>query len=790
VRGPAAPVIDRYMVGELVSPFCFGGALFTFFLVIDRIYHLTDLVITKGVPFHLVLQLLVFMLPSFLAHTLPMALLVAVLLAGGRLAGDLEIIAFKAAGVSVLRLFRPIVAAALAITAVTALLTLVVNPIANEEFQRQLFRILQSRAVSGLQERVFNASFGDVIIYVEDVSASQVALRGLLVSDERNPKISRVITAREGRLLTDEVNRRITLRLINGAVNEADVLPAGPPTPPPGTDPTRAGGAASTTRYRYTQFSIYDMSLSVESPLKGAARGDKPEKDMSLDALFGRIAELSADPHGRVPYEVELHKRFALPAAALVFALVAFPLAVRSHRGGRSIALAGSLVILVAYYMVMTALEGVALRQRIPAALAIWTPNAAFMLIGSTLLLATVYEWRPPRVGVVWHALAALGRLVPRRRDLVRGQAVAGSSHDSTHILDRYLMREFVTFVGIGLAVAGTLFIVVDLLQTLDRYLRVKPPFIYILEHFLYRLPAALHDGLPVVMLVATIFLFLALSRFHELTAMKAAGISLYRVSAPILLMGLSVAVSAMLFQELFLPRLNELGEEVDRVKIRGQLPRHLQSRQRLWVRSADTRFYRVELLNPQTSDLYGVTVLEVDRDFRLRSRFDARQAHWTDAGWELRDGAYREVEDGGVVQTIPFTLTALELSEEIEEFTRIQKPVQSMSYWELRDYVVRLEAAGFQVKKYLVELYSKLSFPLVNLVMVLVAIPFALQSPRGGRLFGVGLAIAIMAGYLVVHYVALAFARADLLPPLVAAWTANVIFFGIGTSLFLRART
>ena len=129
-------------------------------------------------------------------------------------------------------------------------------------------------------------------------------------------------------------------------------------------------------------------------------------------------------------------------------------------------------------------------------------------------------------------------------------------------------------------------------------------------------------------------------------------------------------------------------------------------------------------------------------------------------------------------------------MQEHIDEFTHIQKPVTSMSYLELRDYVIKLEAAGFQVKKYLVELYSKLSFPLVNLVMVLVAIPFALQSPRGGRLFGIGLAIAIMAGYLVVHYVALAFARADLLPPLVAAWTANVIFLGIGTSLFLRART
>jgi lipopolysaccharide export system permease protein len=464
---------------------------------------------------------------------------------------------------------------------------------------------------------------------------------------------------------------------------------------------------------------------------------------------------------------------------------------VRSHRGGRSIALAASLVILVSYYMVMTSLEGFALKETIPAWIAIWTPNIIFATIGLTLLVATTREWQPPRVTFVWRALAWVHARLPggRSHELEPARVGRGPT-DSTHILDRYLMREFLAFAGIGLAVAAALYVIVDLGDTLNRYLRAKPPLTYILEHFVYRLPAALHQGLPVIMLVATIFLFLSLSRFHELTAMKAAGISLYRVSAPVLLMGFSVAVTALLFQELFLPRLNELGDEVDRVKIRGQLPRHLQSRQRLWVRSADSRFYRVELLSPQTSDLYGVTILEVDRQFRLLNRLDARQAHWTESGWELRDGAFREIETGGTVQTVPFTLTALELSEDIEEFTRIHKDFESMSYWELRDYVARLEAAGFRAKKYMVALYSKLSFPLVNLVMVLVAIPFALQSPRGGRLFGVGLAIGIMAGYLVVHYVALAFARADLLPPFVAAWTANVIFFGIGTSLFLRART
>ncbi|PYN52272.1 MAG: LPS export ABC transporter permease LptG [Candidatus Rokuibacteriota bacterium] len=782
-------VLDRYIARELVSPFAFGCALFTFFLVIDRIYHLTDLVVTKGVPFPLVVQLLVYMLPSFLAHTLPMALLIAVLLAGGRLASDLEITAFKAAGVSALRLFRPVLGASLLVTLLTAGLTLFVNPAANGEFQRQLFRIVQVRAVSALQERVFNDTFGGLTIYVEDVSASQMALRGLLVSNERDPTLSRIITAREGRLLTDELNRSITLRLMNGAVNEADVLPADPPRDFITKDVPTAGGAASSARYRYTSFDIYDMSLSMDSPLQNALRVEKPEKDLTLAELGAKIAEYRNDPHGRAPFQIERHKRYALPLAALVFGLVAFPLAIRSHRGGRSIALVGSLAILVTYYLVMTSLEGAALNTRIPSAVAIWAPNVLLTIVGLGLLVATAREWRWPAMPGVWRGLEALRRAVPSR-PLWRRRRGPGEARDSTHIIDRYLVRQYVTFMGIGLAVAAALFVVIDLVKTLDKYLRVKPPLMYILEHFAYRLPAALHDGLPVVMLVATIFLFLTLSRYHELTALKAAGVSLYRLSAPILGLALVVAIGSGLFQELALPRLNERGDEVDRVKIRGQAPRHLQSRHRLWVRGGDSRFYRVELLHPGTEDMYGVTLLELDREFRLVERLDARWAHWTTQGWELSEGAYRRISADGKVQTVPFGWTALDLKEEMEDIMRIQKSVSTMSFWELRDYIGQLKAAGFEVRKDLVELYSKLSFPLVNVVMVLVAIPFALQSPRGERLFGIGLAIAIMAGYLVVHYVALAFARADLLPPLIAAWSANVIFMGIGASLLLRART
>src|SRR5574337_251082 len=162
-------ILDRYIYKELIPPFTIGVGVFTFFLVIDRIYQLTDLVITKSVPLGLVLPLLIYMLPSFLGLTLPMALLVAVLL-------------------------------------VTARLTLFVNPWSTGAFQGQLFKILQSRAATGIKERTFSASFGQFVIYVEEVSASQVGLRDILVSDERNPQKTRIVLAREGRLLTDEAN--------------------------------------------------------------------------------------------------------------------------------------------------------------------------------------------------------------------------------------------------------------------------------------------------------------------------------------------------------------------------------------------------------------------------------------------------------------------------------------------------------------------------------------------------------------------------------------------------------
>jgi len=770
-------ILDRYVYKELGPPFLIGVGVFTFFLVIDRIYQLTDLVITKSVPFALVLPLLIYMLPSFLALTLPMALLVAVLLVCGRFASDLEVAALKASGVGPWRFFRPFLAVGVIVTLSIAWLTLVVGPWSSGAFQRQLFRILQSRATTGIKERTFSATFSQFVIYVDDVSVSQVRLKGLLVSDERNAEQSRIIVAREGRLLSDEATRRITLRFLDGSISESDV--------------------GDRRRFRQTYFSLYDMTLPVDSPIAAAAREEKPEKQLPVGQLISEARRLRGEGQITAPYYVELHKRFALPVAALVFTLVGFPLGVRSHRGGRAVALGLSFGIVVSYYVLYTTMEGYALRGRMPAGLAVWIPNATLAVVGVALLRASIVGVSAAWLDLFWGLWAKVegrrsGRVVKpleerRRRRLGR---LAGP-RESTFIMDRYLIRQYLLFLAVGTLVGAVLVAVVDLLQTLDRFLRAKPPFTIILEHFLYRMPGELYKGLPMIVLIATVFLFLSLTRQRELDALKAAGISLYRASLPVLLVAGSISVLAVLFQEIALPDINAKAEEVDRVKIRGQLPRHLQRQAQIWYRSSDTRFFRMALLDPGGKSMEGLTVVEISPDFRLLERLDARIAQWTPEGWQLTDGVFRRVGPQNRVSSELFDSRLLSLPEHIDDFIQVQNAPDTMSFLELRAYVSRLREGGHRVTRYLVQLYSKLSFPLVHVIMALVAIPFALVSPRsGGRAMGIGVAIVIAVGYWVVHSVAVAFAQADLLPAALAAWTANIVFAGIGTALFLSART
>ena len=241
-------ILDRYVWKELGPPFAIGVGVFTFFLFIDRIYQLTDLVITKNVPFHLVLSLLLFMLPAFLSLTLPMALLVAVLLVCGRLAGGPRGGGAQggrgepAAAVPSLRRGGSSRDAG--------------HRLAHPRRRPVVDRRIPAAALQDPPDARGHRHHGAHLHARRSASSSSTSTslsvaaarsRASCVSDERDPQRSRIMVAREGRLLTDEANRRITLRFLDGAISETERRRS-PPLPPHRLQPLRHDPARSSHR--------------------------------------------------------------------------------------------------------------------------------------------------------------------------------------------------------------------------------------------------------------------------------------------------------------------------------------------------------------------------------------------------------------------------------------------------------------------------------------------------------------------------------------------------------------
>jgi lipopolysaccharide export system permease protein len=197
----------------------------------------------------------------------------------------------------------------------------------------------------------------------------------------------------------------------------------------------------------------------------------------------------------------------------------------------------------------------------------------------------------------------------------------------------------------------------------------------------------------------------------------------------------------------------------------------------KLWYQS-DRGIFNIQLLDAEKKVLRGITLYQFDDQFRCTQRIDAREAKWMDGQWTFYQGAVREFGERGEMRTLPFTELKLSLSEDWESFQRIERKAGEMSYTELRNYIQKIQASGYDSARYLTDLYSKLSYPFLNLIMVLIGIPFALKTGRsGGIALSIGISVMIGFTYGVTYYIFLSFGKSGVLPPLLAAWTPTLLF-------------
>lgn len=364
-------ILDRYILRELVVPFVLGLAVFTSILLIVRILKLVEMVVNRGVPLSQILQLFSYILPAFLEVTVPMALLLAILVAFGRLSSDSELVALRAAGISLYRLLLPVGGFAVAIAMLTLSLSLYARPWGNSLLRTGLYDIIRTRAVAGIKPRIFNDEFKGLVIYVDEIQPATDVLEGILISDTRDASMHNTVYAETGHLFSNEDRHTLTLRLQGGGIYSA-------------------GGNGHD--YQDTRFTTYDITLDLDSALAQLREKGKDASEMTLPELREAIARKDAANDTAFLERVEVQRKFSIPFACLVFAALGVPLGIQPSRSVHSRGFSVSLVLIFVYYLLLSFGQNLGERGALPAPVAVWLPNAVLAVVAGYLLARAARE--------------------------------------------------------------------------------------------------------------------------------------------------------------------------------------------------------------------------------------------------------------------------------------------------------------------------------------------------------------------------------------------------------------
>ena len=354
--------------------------------------------------------------------------------------------------------------------------------------------------------------------------------------------------------------------------------------------------------------------------------------------------------------------------------------------------------------------------------------------------------------------------------------------------LDRYIVRECLKVLGLCLVVFIGIYVVVDLFEKLSRFLEARVGAAVVVHYYLFRLPKILTEVLPVAVLLACLLSLGGLARNNEVLAMKMGHIGPLRIALPCIGVGLAASLLAWGTVEYVAPPASERALNIERTQVR-RLPAHRITRDSdIWYRAQDDRFVHISLIETQSGTIHGMSIFELSPKFDLLRRIDARQASFGPSAWTLRDGYQLEL-DTSPIRITPFKQLTVALKERPEEFARVARSPEEMSYVQLRQYIDRLVKSGVSATRYLVDLHAKVATALVSLVMAILGVSFGLRTSRSGVMVWVGVCIPMGFLYYTLLVLGISLGRGGALPPLVAAWLPNLVFGAAGFVSLWRLR-
>jgi lipopolysaccharide export system permease protein len=355
-------------------------------------------------------------------------------------------------------------------------------------------------------------------------------------------------------------------------------------------------------------------------------------------------------------------------------------------------------------------------------------------------------------------------------------------------ILDRYLLREFAGYLALGLLGFIVIWIVVDFIEKADVFLNHNASFGLLAQYYLAFTPEIVVKVLPVALMLATFLALGQLNKFGELTAMRASGISLTRILAPVFGIAVLSAIVSLLLGEAVMPATTRRMNEIYNERIQHMTSGARSERPDITYLGQGGRIWYARLYVIAERRLHEVSLQEFRRG-QLWRRIDAAEASWDGRSWVFSSGYLRSFEHGKEKAELFSRMAVGGLAERPADFEKEDVQPAEMNYFELREYVQRLRASGARVANYLVDLHLKLAFPLICIVVVLIGGALATRLRMQSAALGFGLSLAVSFVYYIVMRSGQALGHNGALPPYVAAWLGDVIFGTAGLAMMWSAQ-
>ncbi len=356
-------------------------------------------------------------------------------------------------------------------------------------------------------------------------------------------------------------------------------------------------------------------------------------------------------------------------------------------------------------------------------------------------------------------------------------------------LLDRYLLSEFIQALLFSLLAFVLIFILVDVFEKLDFLIDHRVTIMLAALFYLYQIPYIVVLVMPVAMLLASMATTSALARHNEMVSMKSAGLHLYRILQPLFLLGLAVSLLTLVVGETLIPATNKLKGELERRRIRREAEVDRSVRHRFLFDGAQGRQFYIKRLDASRGVMDSVSLLQLDGGHNIVLRIDASRGQWRCGRWVLSDVIRRRFSPDGTEQADSLaTLTLDDCPETPADFVEPALLPDEMGFFELRRYIDRVRRSGGDVRRPVIELYLKLSFPFANLIILLFGLPLMANARRSGAALTFAVSMLICFAFWGILQTGRALGHGGVLPPLLASWLPNLVFGSMGAYLLHRA--